>query len=51
MEKKIDQLIKIDLTTDENIQKIATSQGESYTTGSSLDYNYFKNYYKMIEKD
>ena len=32
----------------ENIRKIATCQGEYYTTGCLLDYNYFKKYYKMI---
>ena len=32
----------------ENIWKIVTFQGDYYTTGCLLDYNYFKNYYKMI---
>ena len=31
-----------------SIQRIATGQGDDYTTGYLLDYNYFKNYYKMI---
>ena len=35
----------------ENIRKIATSQGDDYTTGCLLDYIYFKNYYKMIAVD
>ena len=43
-----DQPVKNDLTTYENIRKIATGQGDDYTTGCLLDYNYFKNYYKMI---
>ena len=34
-----------------NIRKIATGQGDDYTTGCLLDYNYFKNYYKMIAID
>ena len=33
----------------ENIRKIATGQGDDYTTGCLLDYIYFKNHYKMIE--
>ena len=28
-----------------NIRKIATDQGDDYTTGCWLDCNYFKNYY------
>ena len=32
----------------DNIRKIATRQGDDYTTGCLLDYNYFINYYKMI---
>ena len=34
-----------------NFQKIATSQGDDYTTGFLLDYNYFNNYCKMIAID
>ena len=37
--------------TYENIRKIATGQGDDYTTGCLLDYIYFKNYYKMIAVD
>ena len=33
------------------IQKITTGQGDDYTTGCLLDYNYFKNYYKMMAID
>ena len=43
-----DQQVKNDLITYENIQKIAIGQGNDYTTGCLLDYNYFKNYHKMI---
>ena len=51
-EKNIfDQQIKNDLITYENIRKIAAGQGDDYTTGCLLDYNYFKNYYKMIAID
>ena len=35
----------------ENIRKIATGQGDDYTTGCLLDYTYFKKYYKMIAID
>ena len=31
--------------------KIATDQGDDYTTGCLLDYNYFNNFNKMIAKD
>ena len=34
-----------------NIRKIATGQGDDYTTSCLLDYNYFKKYYKMIAID
>ena len=34
-----------------NIRKIATGQGDYYTTGCLLDYIYFKSYYKIIVVD
>ena len=43
-----DQPIKTDKVTYGNIRKIATVQGDDYTTGCLLDYTYFKKYYKMI---
>ena len=46
-----DQPVKHDLRMHENIQKIATAQGEDYTTGCLLDSNYFKEYYKLIATD
>ena len=46
-----DQPINSNLKTYENIRKIATGQGDDYTTGCLLDYIYFKNYYKMIVVD
>ena len=46
-----DQPVKNDLITYDNIRKIATVQGDDYTTGCLLDHNYFKNYYKMIVID
>ena len=46
-----DQPVKNDKVTYENIRKIATGQGDDYTTGCLLDYIYFKNYCKMIAVD
>ena len=40
-----------DLIAYDNIKKTATGQGDDYTTGSLLDYNYFKKYCSMIAKD
>ena len=44
----IEQPIKNDIKTYENIPKIATGQGDYYTIGCLPDYNYFIKYYKMI---
>ena len=46
-----DQPIKSYIKTYENIRKIKTGQRDDYTTGCLLDYNYFKNHYKMIALD
>ena len=46
-----DQSVKNDNVTYENIRKIATGQGDDYTTGCLLDYICFRNYYKMIAVD
>ena len=41
-----DQPINSMNKTDKNIRRIATGQGDDYTTGCLLDYSYFKkNYY------
>ena len=45
-----DQPIKNDLKTYDNIRKIATGQGDDYTTSCLLDYPYFKEYYKLTQK-
>ena len=45
------QPVKNNLITYDNIRKIATGQGDDYTTGCLLDYNYFNDYYKMIPID
>ena len=46
-----DQPVKNDKVTYENIRRVATGQGDEYTTGCLLDYIYFKSYYKMIAID
>ena len=43
-----DQSVKNNKVTYENIRKIATGQGDDYTTGCFLDYSYFKDNYEMI---
>ena len=46
MEKNFfDQRVKNDKVTYENIRKINIGLGDDYTTGSLLDYTYFKKYY------
>ena len=50
-ENFFDQPIKNDKITYENIRKIATGQGDDYTTGCLLNYQYIKNCYKMIAID
>ena len=46
-----DQPINSMTKTYKNIRKIATGQGDDYTTGCLLDYSYFKENYKMIAID
>ena len=46
-----DQTVKNYLRTYYNIRKIATDQGDDYTSGWLLDYTYFKKYYNMIVID
>ena len=43
--------IKDNKVTSENVRKIATGQGDDYTTGCLLDYQYIKDYYKMTGVD
>ena len=50
-ENFFDQPIKNDKVTYENIRKIATGQGDDYTTGCLLDYSYFVDTYKIIAVD
>ena len=44
-----DQPVKNNLITYDNIWKITTGQGDYFTTGCLLDYNYFHRYYTMID--
>ena len=46
-----DQLVKNNIRTYDNIRKISTGQRDDYTTGCLLDYNYFKEHYKIITID
>ena len=50
-ENVFDQPIKNNKVTYENIRKIATSQGDNYTSGCLLDCSYYKDSYKMIAVD
>ena len=50
-ENFFDQPIKNKKTTYEHIRKIATGQGDDYTTGCVLDYSYFTDTCKMIAVD
>ena len=47
----LDQPVKNDKVTYENIRKFAIGQGDDYTNSCLLDYTYFKKYYKMIAID
>ena len=50
-ENIFDQPIKNNKVTYENIRKIATGQGDDYTTGCLLNYQCIKDYHKMIAID
>ena len=50
-ENFFDQPIKDNKVTYENIRKIGAGKGDDYTTGSLLDYPYFRDSYKMIAVD
>ena len=43
--------VKDNKVTYENIRKIATGQGDDYTTGCLLNYPYFKDSYKIVAVD
>ena len=44
-------IIDSDLKQYEEIKKLKTGQSEYYTTGRLLDYEYFKNHYRLIAVD
>ena len=50
-ENDFDQPLKNNKVTYEYIRKIATGQGDDYTTGCLLDYPYFADTYKMSAVD
>ena len=43
--------VKSNITTYNNIWKIATGQRDEYTTGCLLYFNYLSKHFKMIEID
>ena len=45
------QPLKNALKKYDKIRKIATGQGDDYTTGCLLDYHYFKKHYELIAID
>ena len=51
MEKLSDEPVKSNVRTYDNISRIATGQGDDWTTNCLLDYNYFNKNYKMIGID
>ena len=50
-ENLFDQPVKNNKVTYENIRRIATGQGDDYTTGSLLSSQYINDYPKMIAVD
>ena len=46
-----DNPIESDTEKYRELKKVMIGNGEDYTTGSLLDYNYFKNHYKLVAVD
>ena len=46
-----DQAIDSDIKQYEKFGKLTTGQGENYTTGCLLDYDYIENLYRLIAVD
>ena len=46
-----DNPIESDIEKYRELKKVMIGKGKDYTTGSLLDYNYFKEYYKLIAVD
>ena len=50
-QKYFDQPVRNNLRTYDSIRKIATTQGDDYTTDCLMEYNYLKNCYKITAID
>ena len=46
-----DNPIESDIKKHRELKKVMNGKGEDYTTGSLLDHNYFKKYYKLVAVD
>ena len=46
-----DNTIESDIEKYRQLKKVMIGKGEDYTTGSLLDYIYFKNHYKLVAVD
>ena len=46
-----DQAVDSDIKRYKKFRKLTTGQGEDYTTGCLLDYEYIKNHYRLIAVD
>ena len=46
-----DNPIESDIEKYRELKKVMTGKGQDYTTGSLLDYNYFKKHYKLVAVD
>ena len=46
-----DNAIESDIEKYRELKKVMIGKGEDYTTGSLLDYNYFKKHYKLVAVD
>ena len=46
-----DNPIESDIEKYRELKKVMIGKGEDYTTGSLLEYNYFKKYYKLVAVD
>ena len=51
MTSSMEKLIDSDLKQYKEIRKLTTGQGENYTTGCLLDYEYIKSCYRIITVD
>ena len=47
----VNQPVKNNLRTYDNVRQIATGKVDDYTIDCLIDYPHFKNYYKMIARD